>query len=77
MDRTQMDTLLRNKWEGIKASLMQSDIDGALSYISSDSQEIYRDAFARLQSIIGQIVSNMNDIALVYIRDKLAKYRIT
>jgi hypothetical protein len=77
MDRAQLDTLLRNKWEGIKASLMQSDIDGALNYISSDSQEKYRDAFTSLLSVIGQIVTNMNDIKLVYIKDKIAKYRIT
>jgi hypothetical protein len=60
----------------MKAALMRGDIEGAVSYITSDSKERYRKTFVLLQDKISTIASNMQNIELIYVKESIAKYRI-
>ena len=75
--KTEIDSLLKGKWEGMKGALNRGDIEGALSYFAYDSKEKYRTSFTRLQDKIQSIVSNMQNIELIYVKEDIAKYRIT
>jgi len=76
LNKTQLDTLLKAKWEGMKASLANQDIIGALTYFAEDSKQHYNELFAALQSHLPQIVQEMQEIQLIRVRGNSAKYRI-
>ncbi len=70
------DALIRAKWNGMKSSLINSDIDGALKNFALPSQDEYQNIFNRLSSQLPAIASGMEDIEQVYVRGYVAKYRI-
>jgi PKD repeat protein len=76
IDRTEIDSLLKAKWEGMKTRLAYQDVEGAIVYITSNSQARYREIFTALGSGLPEIVQNMQDIQHVYVNDRIAKYRI-
>ena len=76
LSKTEMDTLLKGKWEGMKGALASNDINRALSHFTEESKELYSDIFAALQAQLPQIVEEMQDIQLVYMKNGFAKYRI-
>jgi hypothetical protein len=76
INKTQLDTLLKNKWEGMKSALKNGNTTNALNYIISSSQPKYSAAFTVLQTNISQIAAGMQNIELVYVGDRVAKYRI-
>ena len=76
LSKSEIDALLKNKWERMKEALRQSNIESALNYFTYDSRQKYRTSFIRLQDKIQTIVSNMQNIELIYIKDDIAKYRI-
>ncbi|SPD74472.1 exported hypothetical protein [uncultured Desulfobacterium sp.] len=71
-----MDTLLKAKWNAMKAALINGDIEGALSYHLERSKDRYRDALTLLASNLTSIFSAMQDIELIYVHERIAKYRI-
>lgn len=76
LSKTEIDTLLKSKWEGMKEALNRGDIEGALNYFTYDSKQKYRAAFTRLQDKIQTIVFNMQNLELIYVKEDIAKYRI-
>ncbi len=76
LNKTQLDRLLRNKWEGMKEALGNKDIEGALNYFHETSKESYRQAFNILINEIPHIISEMQDIEMIYQTDDISKYRI-
>ena len=76
LDRAAMDALLKAKWEGMKTKLANQDVEGAVSYFVSTSQERYRDIFTALSTGLPALVQNMHDIQLIYLKNNAAKYRI-
>ncbi|MFC1837412.1 hypothetical protein ACFLYW_01870 [Thermodesulfobacteriota bacterium] len=76
LDRNELDTLLRAKWDGMKAALASGDVEGGLDYFLEVSQDRYRNIFNALQSELPQIVQNMQDVELIYAKNNRAKYRI-
>jgi hypothetical protein len=76
MNATQMDNLLRRKWEGMKNSLVIRDFDSAANYFTEETKPHYHDIFTSLDAHMPQIVRDMQDIERIYIKGNTAKYRI-
>ena len=76
LNKTLLDTLLKAKWEGMKEKLGNRDIDGSLMYFHDGSKEPYRQAFNMMLDDLPQVVSDMQGVELIYVKDDLAKYRI-
>ena len=78
LDKTEMDNLLRAKWDGMKMALASGDINGAARYFYSTVEGIYRDQFTGLSSFLPAIASEMDsaEINLVTITDSIAEYEL-
>jgi len=71
-----LDGLLRGKWEGMKSALRNKDIAKGVDVFLDSSKETYQEGFAAIVDELPQIVSDMQDIEIIYLRDNVAKYRI-
>ena len=76
MNTTQMDNLLRGKWEGIRTALANQHIDTAVNYFVEETKPHYHDIFTALDAHMPQIAQDMEDIQRIYVRGNAAKYRI-
>ena len=76
LDKTILDTLLRNKWNKMKAGLAVNDINSAAGYFDSRSQERYRDIYTAIADKLPQLAADMQDIELIVAKDNYAQYRI-
>jgi hypothetical protein len=75
-DQAEIDSLLKEKWNGMKSRLVNSDVNGALEYFTLPSKDEYQEIFTRLSNELPAIATNMEDIEKVYMRENVAKYRI-
>ena len=71
-----LDNLVREVWLGMKTTLANNDIQGALFYFDDDQKHLYSDIFAALRHNLPEIAAAMNDIEMVVIRDNFALYQI-
>jgi hypothetical protein len=71
-----LDGLLRGKWEAMKTALRNKDIAKGLDVFLDSSKEEYQEGFAAIVDELPQIVSDMQDIEIIYLRENVAKYRI-
>jgi hypothetical protein len=76
MNTTQMDNLLRGKWEGMRTALANQRIDTAVNYFVEETKPHYHDIFTALDAQMPQIAQEMKDIQRIYVRGNAAKYRI-
>ena len=76
MNKTEIDTLLKGKWDGMKGALRNKDVEGAVSYFLSISQQRYRDIFTNLLNSLPDIASNMQTIEMISVEDGVTEYRI-
>lgn len=76
LSREEIDALLRSKWEGMKTGLFNKDIPTALDYFIDSSKEVYQQAFNLIIDELPQIISNMQDIEIIFLFNNTAKYRI-
>jgi hypothetical protein len=76
LSRTEIDTLLRTKWERMKGALSQGDIEGALSYFDDSTKSGYKEHFTVLSQVIPQIVQELNDIQLIGMMTNAIEYDI-
>jgi len=76
LDPDAMDAMLRAKWNGMKAALMVSDVQTALSFFHETSKQDYQEIFNSLADKLPAIASGMREIESIYFQDKVAKYRI-
>lgn len=74
LNMTSTDTLLKEKWNGMNAKLINQDAEGALAFIVSNSHEMYRYNFDLMRDILPAIIQSMSEINLDELRDGLAKY---
>ncbi len=65
LSETELDALLRAKWEAMKTALANQDVDGAMVEITGNSQEMFRYNFELMQSILPAIVQDMGMIHLI------------
>mgnify|MGYP000246035410 CR=1 FL=1 len=76
MDKDQLDDLLRDRWDRMKAALANQDIQSAINYFYEGSKELYRDIYTAIYDKLPQLIQDMKDIEWIYVEDNLAKYRI-
>jgi hypothetical protein len=76
LNASDLDALLKAKWNAMKIALANQDVNGALNYYTEESQELYNELFTTLNAQLPQIVQEMQDIQLIYAKDNTAKYRI-
>lgn len=74
--KTALDTLLQAKWNEMKSKLSERDIEGGLEYFIGQSRDLYRPAFTALSDQLPLIFADMSVIEMIYVKDKVAKYRI-
>jgi hypothetical protein len=76
LERPEIDTLLRGKWNAMRSCLVLGDTEGALAHFSLTAREEYRRVFTIIGADLPAMAAGMGDIALVCIRERTAKYRI-
>ncbi len=75
-NKTQLDALLKVKWEGMKGALTIQDVEGAVGYFETNSQAVYRNQFTDLSPILNIIANEMGQIQLLSITNNWAHYEI-
>ncbi|HEY6874468.1 MAG TPA: hypothetical protein VI298_17250 [Geobacteraceae bacterium] len=76
LNKDQVNALLKNKWDSMKAAFVVNDVPKAVSHFADDSVERYSAIFAAIGSDLHQLAQDMQDIELVYIQGGIAQYRI-
>ncbi|MBI4824432.1 MAG: adhesin, partial [Nitrospirae bacterium] len=76
LSKAEMDALLKGKWEGMRSELAEGDVEGAMGYFLSSSQERYRYLFTTLLNLLPEIASNMQNIEMILVEGDIAEYRI-
>ena len=72
----QLDTLLKAKWDDMKAALIAGDIEAALRYHNERSHEKYAAIYNALGEALPTLIAQMQDISWIGYADGTAKYRI-
>jgi hypothetical protein len=76
LDQTQLDALLRAKWDGMKTALINGDIEGALNFHHGVSKEKYQSIYNFLGSNLSALVQQMQNIEMIFAKGHRAKYRV-
>ena len=76
MNRTELDKILKAKWEGMNTALENQDIEKASTYYSEETKQSYNDLFTALYAYLPQIAQEMQEIQLIYLKNNTAKYRM-
>jgi uncharacterized protein YjiK len=76
LSKTEMDALLKVKWDGMKTALYNKDMLTGLNFLLDSSIEEYQEDFNTLLDELPNIISSMQDIEMIYLRDDVAKYRM-
>jgi len=74
LSKEQMDSLLRGKWEGVRARLASGDIEGSLEHFSGRKREQYGVLLNVLAPVLPRVVQEMSDIQLVEVYGDMAVY---
>jgi len=72
-----IDTLLKSKWDGMKAKLANKDLLGSISYFGVDAKDKYLRVFQKLINNLPEITNNMQNIQVDYVMENVAEYRIS
>jgi PKD repeat protein len=74
MNKTQMNNLLKGKWEGMKTALLEGDIETSVAYFVSASQDRYRQTFTELSTDqLNAVFSNIIDLKVDDFNDGTAE----
>jgi hypothetical protein len=76
LNKTEMDGLLKGKWEGMKQALGQRNINEALNYFIMTSREEYNEIFELLVTQLPNLISAMTEINLIELTGNTAEYYI-
>jgi PKD repeat protein len=74
LNETQLDSLLRAKWEGMKTALVSGDMDKAMEYYHEDTKQGFRDALTVLGPQLVAIFTAPEQLMLIEVRDRYATY---
>jgi len=77
INRTQLESLLKAKWEGMKTKVTAMDVEGTVSYFISPLQQDFREMFTAAGASLPSLSSYMAPISLEYVTDNIAKCRMT
>ena len=73
-NQAEIDTTIRETWTGMCRALANNDMEKALTFISVQSLEHYRELFTAFGDRLPEIAREMHDIEPVYIKSNSAKY---
>jgi hypothetical protein len=73
LSKSQLETLLQAKWDGIKAKIAAGDIEGAVSFLPSFSQDYYRNVFTSLGNRLPTYSEDLPPIKLKSAFDSTAR----
>lgn len=76
LNATELDALLRAKWEAMRSSLSIQDTSTALTYISSGTRASYEEMFNYLINQLPSIVATQTEFNLISIKDNVAKFEL-
>ncbi len=76
MNKTEIDTLLKGKWEGMKGKLKNQDTEGALGYFVERSKERYRQVFEALKYQMPVIIETFIEFNITDVYENAAEYEI-
>lgn len=74
--KNQLDNLLKGKWDVMKGAMALKDVQKATSLFLDESKERYTGIFSALGDNMPQVSQEMQNIRMIYLRDRTAKYRI-
>ena len=77
LSKTEIDTLLKSKWERMKGAMANKDVENALSYFIDNSKDMYRYNFELMKEMIPEILQGMSAIVLDEVEDRIAKYHMS
>lgn len=75
LDPVVLDTLLKNKWDGMKSAMVSGDIEHAVTYFIERARDKYRTLMQEITDLPA-FANNMEDIEMIYYNSGIAKYRI-
>lgn len=76
MSKTEVDTLLKTKWEGMKQALTDKDVEKAIGYFIEQPKEMFRYNFELMKDLLPTIVQDMGEIKMTGVRDRVAEYEM-
>jgi YVTN family beta-propeller protein len=76
LNKIEMDTLLKVKWEGMKAALKNGNIEDALKYFAYNSRDAYKQQFNALAAayVLPIIVNDLGNITFIKVMKDAAEY---
>ncbi len=77
LNKTQMDNLLRGKWEGMKGLLQLGDTERAVNYIAGASKNTFKYNFDLMKDYLPAILQDMGNITMKTIEGRRAEYEMT
>lgn len=76
LNKAQIDALLKEKWEGMKAALKQKDTETALGYFVERSKERYRSIFEALKDQLPTILDTFVEFNITDVYENIAECEI-
>lgn len=75
-DRDELDALLKAKWNGMRQALISGTIQEAVAFHIASVRDEYEAIYNALGDRLPTLVSQMQEIGLIFAEDGRAKYRI-
>ncbi len=76
INKGSLNSLLNQKWEGMKRALKQKDIEGALRYFLDQSKPKYRQIFESLKDQLPAIMDTYVEFNIISISENTAEYEV-
>jgi hypothetical protein len=76
LPESDLDALLRGKWEAMKNALMNKDVEKAMSHIIRNSNAMFRYNFDLMKDLLPAIIQEMGDIEMMEVEDRIAEYEM-
>ena len=73
---TALDTVLQNKWAGLKEALQKGDVPVALGFIAIERRPVYEKMFTELAAQLPTVGADLGDIRLLEIRENVVEYEL-
>ena len=74
--KSDLDNLLKAKWEAMRAKLASGDIKGALVSFDESTKQEYRDLFEVLSTMLATVAHDLSDVQLIEFTGDAAIYDI-
>jgi len=76
LNQTDIDALLKGKWNAMKTALANRDVEGAAGYFIDRSKERYRTIFEALRDQLPVISGTFVEFSIVEVYDNTAEYEV-